>query len=105
MLTRTNTSTTALLVRRGDYANPCMAILSMYNVYIVLQQFSIPDHSSSITIIWLDGHTEGSLDCVWNDLYRTQPIHVKQLPRNMTPFDNDIVVNTMSAIGDEGYNN
>jgi hypothetical protein len=86
-----------------------MAILSMYNVYIVLQQFSILPHSSSGVIppiiIWLDGHAEGSLDHVWNDLYRTQPIHVKQLPQKVTHFDNAIVVNTMSAIGDEGYHN
>ena len=28
-----------LLVRRGNYANPCMALLTMYNVYIVLEYY------------------------------------------------------------------
>jgi hypothetical protein len=101
---KASTNTTTLLLRRGAYANPCMAILSMYNAYIVLQQFAI---TSTPNIIWLDGHAQGDLDGVWEDLFDTKPIHVKQLgannnETNITRIDDAIVVNTVSAIGNEG---
>jgi hypothetical protein len=93
-------SSSTLLVRRGNYANPCMVLLTMYNVYIVLEYFAIQESAS--TIIWLDGHAQGDLDPVWQHLFQTQPVHIKELPANNKPLENAIVVNTMSAIGDEG---
>ena len=103
--TNKNNQTIALLVRRGDYANPCMALLSMYNTYMVLHHLFLP--TSNYAIIWLDGHAEGSLDTVWKDLFGVAPVHIKQLERNINGmmFHDAIVVNTMSAIGDEGYHN
>lgn len=128
-----------LLVRRGNYANPCMAVLTIYNVYIVLEHYydyfskrsmeTSGRRPSSLNIIWLDGHAHGDLDPVWYRLFQTQPLHIKQLlmPSSLrsfrranintnSQFDQDIhrrdegvmlsghvmVVNTMSAIGDEG---
>jgi hypothetical protein len=116
-MTTTTTTTTTLLVRRGNYANPCMALLTMYNVYIVLTYHFNDDVSTSTTlsnIIWLDGHAQGDLDPVWTRLFDTTPIHIRQLPQQRQSsiinnndynydIDNAIVVNTMSAIGDEGY--
>jgi hypothetical protein len=86
-----------LIVRRGNYANSCMTFLTMYNVYTVMEHFRVVHP----TIIWLDGHAHGDLDGVWEHLFETTPIHVKQLANNHQ-LDNAIVVNTMSAIGDEG---
>ena len=106
---------TLLLVRRGNYANPCMAILTMYNVFIVMTYFDLlaqsrqHDHrpgSSIPKIVWLDGHARGDLDDVWQHLFQTRPSHLKQYENDVTDSDDNndaIVVNTMSAIGDEGY--
>lgn len=120
-----------LLVRRGGYANPCMALLTMYNTYIVLEHYydyfqrerKSPHHSRSLKIVWLDGHAKGDLDPVWQRLFHTQPVHIKQLesqssttsrsdsqgptsdiePRGGVMLSRHVmVVNTMSAIGDEG---
>ena len=124
-----------LLVRRGNYANPCMALLTMYNVYIVLEHyynyFRTPQMKGrrkrpSLHIIWLDGHAQGDLDPVWHQLFQTQPWHIKQLDQKEFPSGGSkkqhqagpstpssypgvvwfsghvMVVNTMSAIGDEG---
>ena len=85
------------IVRRGNYANPCMAFLTMYNVYTIMEYWNV----SHPTIIWLDGHARGNLDAIWVRLFKTTPIHVKQLA-NKQRFYNGIIVNTMSAIGDEG---
>jgi hypothetical protein len=60
-------------------------------------------------ILWLDGHAHGDLDAVWQHLFQTTPIRVKQYQNNNNNqqqqqlVENVIVVNTMSAIGDEGY--
>ena len=110
---RQKQSPTSLLVRRGAYANPCMALLTMYNVYLTLQHFNIPDHDPK-TIVWLDGHARGDLDDVWETLFGTQPIHVKQLTgttgsiasggmnSSAIPLGNAIIVNTKSHAGNEG---
>jgi len=113
-----------LLVRRGNYANPCMALLTMYNVYILLvhfyDYFKTPSRPP-LTIVWLDGHAFGDLDPVWDQLFGTQPRHIKELLLGKEESDpygqrdsavgrsalvelgpHVMVVNTMSAIGDEG---
>jgi hypothetical protein len=49
------------------YANPCMAILEMFNVFIILQNFGLLINTTTNaekTIIWLDGHAQGNLDRV-----------------------------------------
>ncbi len=109
-----------LLVRRGNYANPCMALLTMYNVYIILEYYCkhFVSGSRSLSIVWLDGHAKGDLDPVWYQLFETQPLHVKQLNKQLSLTNEGLdssdpksrisllghlmVVNTMSAIGDEG---
>ena len=112
-----------LIVRRGNYANPCMALLTMYNVYTVLEYYC-KNHTrtpSPTLILWLDGHARGDLDPVWHQLFGTQPRHIKDLGADhdehaqnsvvdTTSTMADIValsthviaVNTMSAVGDEG---
>jgi glycoprotein 2-beta-D-xylosyltransferase len=111
-----------LLVRRGNYANPCMAILTLYNVYIVLGHYYdyFRDPSPELTILWLDGHALGDLDPVWHELFGTKPQHLKELGlslggQGLNSIADDtlsgavvalsthvFLVNTMSAIGDEG---
>lgn len=110
---RKHDSAITLLVRRGNYANPCMALLTMYNVYIVLEHyyrysFTTVHKQNDLKIVWLDGHARGDLDPVWESLFGTKPIHIQQLRlRNnssspLLELPNGMVVNTMSAIGDEG---
>ncbi|CAJ1961795.1 unnamed protein product [Cylindrotheca closterium] len=95
-------SGTTLLVRRGSYANPCMAIISMYNVFVV-QRLLVDNLEKRTKIIWLDGHAfNKNLDEVWEHLFQTKPIHVKQLSDSQSKMDNALVVNTVSAMGDEG---
>jgi hypothetical protein len=47
------------------------------------------------------------LDAVWQHLFQTTPIHVKQYQKDIQQqqqlVENAIVLNTMSAIGDEGF--
>lgn len=106
-------SSTTLLVRRGAYANPCMALLTMYNVYLTLEHFQVLEKDPR-TIVWLDGHARGDLDDVWETLFGEQPIHIKQLKvttdrenamdrsDSTVQLDNAIIVNTKSHAGNEG---
>jgi N-terminal domain of galactosyltransferase/Glycosyltransferase 61 len=91
---------TNLLVRRGDYANPCMTVASLYNVYLIMQKFNVvPPYR----IIWLDGHAQGVLDPVWSQLFEGgEIVHMKQLSPSEQRFDNTILVNVKNALGDEG---
>jgi hypothetical protein len=111
---RQQKQSTTLLVRRGAYANPCMALLTMYNVYLTLHHFNVQEHDPK-TIVWLDGHARGDLDGVWETLFGTKPIHVKKLTvsdgnGNVTgdadasaiPMGTAIIVNTKSHAGNEG---
>ena len=111
-----------LIVRRGNYANPCMALLTMYNVYIILEHYCKDSIRSPLPtmILWLDGHARGDLDPVWHQLFGTQPRHIKDLDADYDEHGQHavfgsstmagivalsthvIAVNTMSAIGDEG---
>eukprot|EP00980_Cylindrotheca_fusiformis_P002794 scaffold667_cov117-Cylindrotheca_fusiformis.AAC.11 len=92
-----------LFVRRPTYANPCMAMIAMYNVYIVLQHFLIGTMEDDVCIIWLDGHAQSkNLDDVWEQLFHTKPLHIKQMGESRQKVENAIIVNTGSAIGDEG---
>ena len=113
--TTNRSPTTALLIHRGDYANPCMSMLDMYNVWIIMEKFKLLE--SSKTLIWLDDHPKGNLDEVWKTLFTSTNAqnhgesrsyqhlyHVKQLPYERTTFDNAIAVNTKSVIGEEGLN-
>jgi hypothetical protein len=91
-----------LFVRRTTYANPCMALLSMYNVYVVLQHL-LGRFDTALRIIWLDGHAQNqNLDAIWEELFQTKPVHIKQLDEKQLSVDNAIVINTASAMGDEG---
>lgn len=92
-----------LLVRRPVYANPCHALISMYNVYLVTQYFSAVERLTLDHIYWLDGHAKQELDDIWDRLFQTTPIHIKQIEANHDHFQNAILVNTASAIGDEGF--
>jgi hypothetical protein len=100
-------TTTTLLVRRSDYANPCWVLVVMYNVYIVLQQFGIS--TGDVQIVWVDGHAQGNLDTVWQELFGRQPIHIKQLSQSnnnnttVVALDNVIVVNSHSAMTDRAF--
>jgi hypothetical protein len=102
-----------LLVHRGNYANPCMTLVTMYNVYIILEfyyNYFRQPMDRTLTIVWMDGHAKGDLDNVWNRLFQTEPRHMKQLGMNNVgnksaiplPGQHVMVVNTMSAMGDEG---
>ena len=90
-----------LLVRRPTYANPCHALISMYNVYIVAEHL-LGSLSSIKNIFWLDGHAHQDLDFIWKRLFQIEPIHVKKISDEKKIFENAIVVNTISAIGDDG---
>jgi hypothetical protein len=93
---------TALLIKRGAYANSCMSLLDMFNVYMVLQKFQlITNDAVDKTFIWLDGHARGHLDIVWETLFNAKPVHIKQLPERIQ-FQNAIAINTRSVVGDEG---
>jgi len=95
----------AVFVHRGAYANPCMAILAIYNVYIVLHYLVRPLQdikTSNIQIIWLDGHAKANHDSVWEQVFQHKPLYIKQISSSTIGIDNAVVVNTMSAIGDEG---
>ena len=85
------------IVKRGDYANPCMSIASIYNVFVAMKKFNV----TSPNIVWLDGHATGSLDGVWADLFQAKVVHVKQLPSGVF-IEEAFVVNQLSAFGDEG---
>jgi hypothetical protein len=39
LLTSRNNKKSTLIVPRGNYANPCMAFITMYNVYAVIEHF------------------------------------------------------------------
>jgi hypothetical protein len=96
------TTTTYLLVKRGSYANPCMALASMYNVFVIVQVWKLQNPQ----IIWLDGHARGNMDAVWGALFDHDPIYIRQLRSQLqspTPqLNSTIVVNTISAMGNEG---
>jgi hypothetical protein len=102
-----------VLVRRGAYANPCMQLLCMYNVYTLLEEFQLLQQQETppISIVWLDGHARGKLDDVWPIVFGTQPRHIKELAAGPNTghdttkilWKNTVVVNTLSAIGDEGF--
>ena len=85
-----------LLVQRGDYANPCMSIASMYNAYVAMKMF----HLTLPRIVWMDGHAMGNLDDVWKTVFR-DAVHVKEL-RSGDVLQDTIIVNRKSAFGDEG---
>jgi hypothetical protein len=91
---------TNLLVRRGDYANPCMTVASLYNVYLIVQNFKVvPPYR----IVWLDGHAQGILDPVWSQLFEGgEIVHMKQLSPSEQRLENTILVNVKNALGDEG---
>ena len=109
-------SNITLFVKRGAYANPCMSMISMYNVWLVLRMFRIhPDHRPRLQIVWLDGHASTSLDEIWYHLFQSPPIHLQRIlassatsetennPNNtLHQFQHAIVVNTKSAMADEG---
>jgi hypothetical protein len=97
-----NQVTYNVLVRRPTYANPCMAILSMYNVYVVMK-YLLGSTESVTNIIWLDGHAQSpNLDAIWKRLFQIKPIYVKKLDESQRIIHNAVVVNTNSAIGDGG---
>ena len=85
-----------LLVKRGDYANPCMAFASIYNCFVVMRKYNL--HSPRI--VWLDGRAEGKLDLLWRTIFK-DAVHVKEL-RSGELLQDTILVNTQSAFGDEG---
>ena len=87
-----------LFIQRGDYANPCMTMATLFNVWQTLHHLS----PEKFKIIWLDGHPSGSLDSIWKDLFNVEPIHVQQMKDG--PIHPSIVVNVVSAFGDEGLN-
>lgn len=103
-----------LIVRRGNYANPCMSLLTMYNVYVILEHFYdyFQDPSRNLNIVWLDGHARSELDHVWQIIFGTKPVHIRRLrmqgDTNNAVYNpilltkDTMLVNTMSAIGDEG---
>lgn len=96
----TNNKSTTLLIRRSAYANPCMAIISMYNAFVV-KRFLL--NNSATQIVWLDGHAKTeNMDSVWEQLFQTKPIHVKRLSDAQSKMEDAILVNTVSAMGDEG---
>lgn len=98
----TTSNQVTLFVRRTTYANPCMALMSMYNVYIVVLHM-LGSLKLNISIVWLDGHAiSKNLDEVWEDLFQTKPIHIKQMNGKHQIVQNAIVINTASAIGDDG---
>eukprot|EP00934_Nitzschia_sp_Nitz4_P008514 Nitzschia sp. Nitz4//scaffold28_size193895//119655//120818//NITZ4_001668-RA/size193895-processed-gene-0.28-mRNA-1//1//CDS//3329545991//8504//frame0 len=120
-LTRRTDSAITLFVRRGNYANPCMALITMYNVYVCLEHyygwFSMPlSRRPTLTILWLDGHAHGDLDVVWEVLFGATPLHIRQLSTMLesssatanhhniswVELPNAMVVNTMSVMGNEG---
>jgi hypothetical protein len=105
-------SPTTLLVRRGDYANPCMCLVTMYTVYMVIQKLQLEPWQTRI--VWLDGHAHGALDGVWERLFGQPPIHIKQLASSLqfknlhissleTLVENALVVNTFSGFGNEFF--
>jgi hypothetical protein len=96
--TTTTNDTTYLLVKRGSYANPCMALSSMYNVFVIVQEWKLLP--KQLQIIWLDGHARGNMDAVWGILFDHDPIYIRQL--SSLQLNSVIVVNTISAMGDEG---
>jgi len=96
----TNNKSTTLLIRRSAYANPCMAIIAMYNAFVV-KRFLL--NNSATQIVWLDGHTKTeNMDSVWEQLFQTKPVHVKRLSDSQSKMEDAILVNTVSAMGDEG---
>jgi hypothetical protein len=106
-------NTTALLVTRGDYANPCLTISSIYNVFLVLLKFQLSDFSFNITthqvlgpsyqIVWLDGHAKGQLDDVWSHLFGAENVvRVKHLRQEQAYFADSILVNSIGAFNDAG---
>lgn len=96
----TNSHSTTLLIRRGGYANPCLAIISMYNTFVV-QRFLL--NKAAAQIVWLDGHARNdNMDAVWEQLFQTKPMHIKRLSDSESKLDDAVLVNTVSAMGDEG---
>jgi hypothetical protein len=105
---------TTLLVRRADYANPCLVMVSIYNTYLVLKHFdllklvrnsdasSLNDNGAALQIVWQDGHAHGAMDVVWKELFTPNLVHFRQVKETILP--NVIVVNTQSAILDAGIN-
>jgi hypothetical protein len=76
-----------LLVARGDHANPSFGIAPCAARF-------------SARIAWLDGHARSNLDSVWTSLFGSDIHHVKELSPNEV-LNDVIVVNTMTAFGDE----
>jgi Glycosyltransferase 61 len=108
-VSKTDTDTATFLVRRGDYVNPCFAIITMYHVFLAMEKFGLTQ--SRKNIVWLDGHARGDLDVVWQDLFDTTPKHILQLSStvdddssnsHIVRLDNAIVINSKSHLGDEG---
>ena len=85
-----------LLVRRGDYANPCMTMAKLYNVFVAMRHWNLQEPN----IVWLDGNAHSNLDSIWTTLYGDVR-HVKRLG-GPTVFQDLRVVNVVSAFGDEG---
>jgi hypothetical protein len=85
-----------LLLKRGDYSNPSMTVATMYSTFLVMKKFN----ATSARIVWLDGHARSNLDSVWTFLFGNDIHHVKELKPNEV-LNDVIVVNTMTAFGDE----
>ena len=85
-----------ILVKRGDYANPCMTMASLFNVWQIIKNVS----PAKYRIIWLDGHPLGALDSIWKDLFDVRPVHIQKMTDGS--IHPSYIVNAVSAFGDEG---
>ena len=74
---------TTLLVKRGAYANPCMIMASLYNVFVAVRHWGLDPQS--VDILWLDGHAKGTLDPIWGNYFaRRRTLNASQ--QALTPI-------------------
>ena len=68
----------ALLVTRYEYANLYHTLTDWYNVYQALNMY-MPQPTATPLLLFLDGHSKGSMDEGWPTLFTPDVRYVKQL--------------------------
>jgi hypothetical protein len=92
---------TTIFVVREAYANPCWAVIVIYQTWLLIQEFAI----EKFRIVWLDGHAHTPMDSMWPHLFGPNVYHLKNFinATSRTEFTKSFLVQAApTAMSNEG---
>ena len=91
-------SGTTLFVTRYEYANLYHTMTDWWNTYFSSNSI-LNNNDEQLRIVFLDGHAQGKLDPIWNDLFGAGDNHnnnsvqyISQLPKGGVCYENAILI-------------